>query len=601
MAPLLFLKDIHIRFGNTVLLDGAELSVGEGERLCLVGRNGSGKSTLLKIAAGMIEADSGEHFAQPGATIRYLPQEPNLSGYATTHDYVEAGLQPGDDPNRAYYLLGHLGLTGQEVPSNLSGGEARRAALARVLAPKPDILLLDEPTNHLDLPAIEWLESELKSMRGALVLISHDRRFLENLSRAVVWLDRGQTKRLDQGFGAFENWRDTVLEQEEIERHKRDRKIANELDWLAHGRSARRKRNQGRLARLNSLRKGRREELKSMGTVKMEALEGGTSGTKVIDAKGVAKSFGDKQVIHDFNLRIHRGDRIGIVGPNGAGKTTLIKLLTGELQPDAGNVKLGTGLEMAKLDQNRAALHPEDNLADALTGGGSDTVFVGGKPRHVISYMQDFLFAPAQARTPVKVLSGGERARLLLARLFAVPSNFLVLDEPTNDLDLETLDLLEEVVGDYPGTALVVSHDRDFLDRVATMIVMSEGEGRFSVYAGGYSDMVAQRGQGVAKPAAKPQARSDEKKSAPARSPREAVAKLSFSDHHALKALPDQIDAQNKQIAALQKELSDPKLYASNAARFTRLSAELAELAAKRDANEELWLALEMKREALES
>jgi ATP-binding cassette subfamily F protein uup len=392
-----------------------------------------------------------------------------------------------------------------------------------------------------------------------------------------------------------------VLEQEEIERHKRDRKIANELDWLTHGRSARRKRNQGRLARLNSLRKGRREELKSMGTVKMEALEGGTSGTKVIDAKGVTKSFGDKQVIRDFNLRIHRGDRIGIVGPNGAGKTTLIKLLTGELLPDAGNVKLGTGLEMAKLDQNRAALHPEDNLADALTGGGSDTVFVGGKPRHVVSYMQDFLFTPAQARTPVKVLSGGERARLLLAKLFAVPSNFLVLDEPTNDLDLETLDLLEEVVGDFPGTALVVSHDRDFLDRVATMIVMSEGEGRFAVYAGGYSDMVAQRGQGVAKTAAKPQARAEERKPASARSPREPVAKLSFSDQHALKSLPGQIEAQNKQIAALQAELSDPQLYAKNAARFTMLSAQLADLSAKRDANEELWLALEMKREALES
>jgi ATP-binding cassette subfamily F protein uup len=599
MAPVLSLKDIHIRFGNTVLLDGAELSVGEGERLCLVGRNGSGKSTLLKIAAGMIEADSGEQFAQPGATIRYLPQEPNLSGYATTHDYVEAGLQPGDDPNRAFYLLGHLGLTGQETPATLSGGEARRAALARVLAPRPDILLLDEPTNHLDLPAIEWLESELKSMRGALVLISHDRRFLENLSRAVVWLDRGQTKRLDQGFGAFENWRDSVLEQEEIERHKRDRKIANELDWLAHGRSARRKRNQGRLARLNGLRKGRREELKSMGTVKMEALEGSTSGTKVIDAKGIAKSFGDKQVIRDFTLRIHRGDRIGIVGPNGAGKTTLIKLLTGELQPDAGNVKLGTGLEMAKLDQNRAALHPEDNLANALTGGGSDTIFVGGKPRHVMSYMQDFLFTPAQARTPVKVLSGGERARLLLAKLFAIPSNFLVLDEPTNDLDLETLDLLEEVVGDYPGTALVVSHDRDFLDRVTSMIVMSEGDGRFSVYAGGYSDMVAQRGQGVTKPSAK----TEEKKGAPAKSrpAREAVAKLSFPDQHALKTLPDQIETQNKQIAALQAELSDPRLYAHDAAKFTKLSGHLAEIEVSRDANEELWLALEMKREALKT
>ena len=598
MAPLLFLKGIHTRFGNTLLLDGADLSVGEGERLCLVGRNGSGKSTLLKIAAGMIEADQGERFAQPGATIRYLPQEPNLSGYATTHDYVEAGLQPGDDPNRAFYLLGHLGLTGQETPSVLSGGEARRAALARALAPRPDILLLDEPTNHLDLPAIEWLESELKSMRAALVLISHDRRFLENLSRAVVWLDRGQTKRMDQGFAFFENWRDAVLEQEEAERHKRDRKIAMELDWLAHGRSARRKRNQGRLTRLNGLRKGRREELKGLGSVKMEALEGGSAGTKVIDAKGIFKNFGDKQVIRDFTLRVHRGDRIGIVGPNGAGKTTLLKLLTGMLAPDAGNVKLGTGLEMAKLEQNRADLHPEDNLANALTGGGSDTVFVGGKPRHVVSYMQDFLFTPAQARTPVKVLSGGERARLLLAKLFALPSNLLVLDEPTNDLDLETLDLLEEVVGDYPGTALVVSHDRDFLDRVVTMVVMAEGDGRFHVYAGGYSDMVAQRGEGVAKPVVKSAAKRDTPKSRPTR---EAVVKLSFADQHQLNTLPARIEAQNREIAELKEELSDPGLYGRDPARFTKLSGRLAEVAASRDANEELWLALEMKRETLET
>jgi ATP-binding cassette subfamily F protein uup len=598
MAPLLFLKDIHIRFGNTLLLDGAELSVGEGERLCLVGRNGSGKSTLLKIAAGMIEADRGERFAQPGATIRYLPQEPNLGGYATTHDYVEAGLQPGDDPNRAFYLLGHLGLTGQETPATLSGGEARRAALARVLAPRPDILLLDEPTNHLDLPAIEWLESELKAMRAALVLISHDRRFLENLSRAVVWLDRGQTKRLDQGFSAFENWRDALLVQEEAERHKRDRKIALEEDWLTHGRSARRKRNQGRLTRLNSLRKGRREELKSLGTVKLEALEGGGAGTKVIDAKGVSKSFGDRLVIRDFTLRIHRGDRVGIVGPNGAGKTTLLKLLTGVLSPDAGNVKLGTGLEMAKLEQNRSELHPEDSLANALTGGGGDTVFVDGKPRHVVSYMQDFLFTPAQARTPVKVLSGGERARLLLAKLFALPSNLLILDEPTNDLDLETLDLLEEVVGDYPGTALVVSHDRDFLDRVATMIVMAEEGGRFLVYAGGYSDMVAQRGEGVTNKPAKPVAKKDTPKPRPAR---EAMVKLSFSDLHQLNILPARIEAQNREIADLKAELSDPALYGRDPARFARLSARLAEIETARDANEELWLALEMKREALES
>ncbi len=455
---------------------------------------------------------------------------------------MEAGLQPGDDPSRAFYLLGNLGLSGLETPATLSGGEARRAALARVLAPRPDILLLDEPTNHLDLPAIEWLESELKAMSGALVLISHDRRFLENLSRAVVWLDRGQTKRLDRGFAAFEDWRDMVLEQEDIERHKRDRKIANELDWLAHGRSGRRKRNQGRLARLNSLRKGRRQELKQLGSVKMEAIEGARSGTKIIDAKGVAKNFGDKAVIRDFTLRIHRGDRVGIVGPNGAGKTTLLNLLTGVLQPDAGNVKLGTGLELARLDQNRTELHPEDNLANALTGGGGDTVFVGGRPRHVVSYMQDFLFAPAQARTPVKVLSGGERARLLLAKLFALPSNLLVLDEPTNDLDLETLDLLEETVGDFPGTVLVVSHDRDFLDRVATMTVMAEGEGRFAVYAGGYSDMVMQRGEGVSS-----SQRGTQKKVAPpkARPAREAGAKLSFSDQHALSTLPERIESLN--------------------------------------------------------
>jgi ABC transport system ATP-binding/permease protein len=291
MPPLLLLKDMKLTLGTTRLLDGAELAVGEGERLALVGRNGSGKSTLLKIAAGLIEADGGTRFAQPGATIRYLPQEPSLEGFATTRDYVEAGLAPGDDPDRAYYLLGNLGLSGLETPATLSGGEARRAALARVLAPRPDILLLDEPTNHLDLPAIEWLEGELKAMRTALVLISHDRRFLENLSRAVVWLDRGQTRRLEQGFGGFENWRDMLLEQEDVERHKRDRKIVQELDWLAHGRSARRKRNQGRLARLGALRQGRREELRQLGTVKMEAAEAETSGTKVIDAKGISKSF----------------------------------------------------------------------------------------------------------------------------------------------------------------------------------------------------------------------------------------------------------------------------------------------------------------------
>ena len=596
MAPALFLKDITIRFGNTLLLEAAELSVSAGERLALVGRNGSGKSTLLKIAAGLIDADGGSRFAQPGATIRYLAQEPSLAGYATTRDYVEAGLAAGDDPARAYYLLGNLGLSGNEDPAHLSGGEARRAALARVLAPRPDILLLDEPTNHLDLPAIEWLEGELKAMRAALVLISHDRRFLENLSRAVVWLDRGRTRRMEQGFGAFEEWRDQVTEAEEIERHKQGRKIAQELDWLAHGRSGRRKRNQGRLARLNQLRQQRRQATRATGNVKMEAMEAAQSGTKVIDAKGVAKSFGDRDIIKGFTLRIHKGDRIGIVGPNGIGKSTLLKLLTGEMMPDAGNVKLGTGIEMARLDQNRDALDPDETLANTLTAGsGSDTIFVGGRPRHVTSYMQDFLFTPAQARTPVRILSGGERARLLLARLLAKPSNFLVLDEPTNDLDLETLDLLEEVVSDYPGTALVVSHDRDFLDRTVTQIIAAEGDGVFRVYAGGYSDMLAQK--------APP--KSDDKLSRPAekkeRAARASATKMNFADTHALKTLPGQIEAAGTRIVALQKELSDPALYARDPARFARLSADMAKLAAARDADEERWLALEMQRESLES
>src|SRR5690242_9377140 len=475
MAPVLHLKDITVAFGGTRLLDGAELSVGEGDRLCLVGRNGSGKSTLLKIAAGLVEPDGGTRFAQPGVTIRYLQQEPDLSGYATTRDYVEAGLNPHEDPNRAFYLLGNLGLSGTENPAHLSGGEARRAALARALAPRPDILLLDEPTNHLDVRAIEWLEAEIKASKSALVLISHDRRFLENLSRATVWLDRGRTHRLEKGFASFEAWRDEMLEKEEVERHKLERRIAAEEDWVRYGVSGRRKRNQGRLERLRGMRTERREQIRQLGNVKMEAAEGTGSGTKIIDAKGVSFSYGENQIVRDFSLRIHRGDRIGIVGPNGAGKTTLLKLLIGQLQPEKGNVKLGQGLLMAQLDQNRSRLNPEQSLAAAVTDGlggvSGDTVMVAGKPRHVMNYLQDFLFTPQQARTPVKVLSGGERARLLLAKLFATPSNFLVLDEPTNDLDLETLDLLEEVIADYPGTVLVVSHDRDFLDRVATGIV----------------------------------------------------------------------------------------------------------------------------------
>jgi ATP-binding cassette subfamily F protein uup len=597
MAPVLHLKDITVAFGGQKLLDGADLSVEMGDRICLVGRNGSGKSTLMKIAAGLSEADGGTVFVQPGAIVRYLAQEPDMSGFATTRDYVEAGLDLHDDPNRSYYLLGHLGLDGTENPMTLSGGEARRAALARALAPRPDILLLDEPTNHLDVTAIEWLEGELKASRGALVLISHDRRFLENLSRITVWLDRGRTHRLEKSFASFEAWRDEMLEKEETERHKLERRIAAEEDWVRYGVTGRRKRNVGRLARLRGLRTERRDQIRQLGTVKMEAAEGAGSGTKVIDAKGVAFAYDDRPIVQDFSLRIHRGDRIALVGPNGAGKTTLLKLLIGQLQPQKGNVKLGQGLLMAQLDQNRSKLHPEQSLAAAVTDGSGDTVMVAGKPRHVMNYLQDFLFTPQQARTPVKVLSGGERARLLLAKLFATPSNFLVLDEPTNDLDLETLDLLEEVIADYPGTALLVSHDRDFLDRVATAIVLAEGDGRFTEYAGGYADMLMQRGEpapvrGEAKKALREPAEKRVRASAP---------KMNFADAHALKVLPEKIAAAELEIARLEKILSDNALYAKEPAKFAKLSAELVAVRAQKDADEERWLTLEMEREAMEA
>ena len=416
--PLLFLKDIHLTFGGTPLLEGAELSIGPSERLCLVGRNGSGKSTLLKLAAGMIEPDAGTRFVQPSVTIRYLPQSPDLSGFATISAFVAAGLAPGDDPNRARYLLESLGLTGEEDPAHLSGGESRRAALARVLAPEPDILLLDEPTNHLDVVGIEGLEAVLKASRSAMVLISHDRRFLENLSQATVWLDRGITRRLDKGFAGFEAWRDAILEAEEVAGHKLDRRIVQEEHWLRYGVSARRKRNQRRLEGLLALRGERRHALanRASGDVKLTVQEAKETGRKVIEARRIAKSYGDLAVVRDFSVKIARGDRIGIVGPNGAGKTTLINLLTGALPPDTGHVQLGTNLEIATLDQKRESLDPEASVATILTGGSGDQVIIDGEPRHVIGYMKDFLFKPEQARTPVKALSGGERGRLLLAQ-----------------------------------------------------------------------------------------------------------------------------------------------------------------------------------------
>jgi len=599
--PLIQLKDIALTFGGTPLLAGVELSVSAGERVCLVGRNGSGKSTLLKIVAGLVEPDGGSRFVQPGATIRYLPQEPDFSGCATTLAYVEAGLSPGDDRHPAQYLLEQLGLTGAEDPAKLSGGEARRAALARVLAPSPDILLLDEPTNHLDLPAIEWLEAGLLARRGALVMISHDRRFLSNLSRATVWLDRGQTRRLEKGFGAFEEWRDEVLAEEEREQHKLDRKIVAEEHWLRYGVSARRKRNVKRLGNLFALREQRRSYRGAAGKAALAAAEAEASGKLVIEAKRIGKSFGGRKVVEDFSTRVARGDRVGIVGPNGAGKTTLVNMLTGITAPDTGTVRLGANLAMATLDQHRESLDPKSTLAEALTGGRGDTVMVGGKPKHVIGYMKDFLFTQDQARTPLEVLSGGERGRLMLARALAKPSNLLVLDEPTNDLDLETLDVLEDMLGDYDGTVILISHDRDFLDRVVTSVIAPAGDGKWIEYAGGYSDMLAQRGADLQQRPAKTATETAKDKAPPAPVPAPVKRRLSFNEKHALETLPKTMAKLHDAIAKQQALLDDPGLYARDRKAFDAASAAIAKAQAELEAAEEKWLELEMLREEIES
>ncbi len=597
---LLHLRDIELNFGGKPVLEGAELAVSEGERIALVGRNGSGKSTLLKIAAGLVDYDKGSRWLQPGTTLRYLPQEPDLAGFATVMDYVKAGLGPTDDPHRCVSLLRDLGLSGAEDPARLSGGEIRRAAIARTLAPAPDILLLDEPTNHLDLPAIEWLEAELKSLRSAMVLISHDRRFLEALTNRTVWLDRGASRRLDRGFAQFEAWRDEVLAKEETEQALLAQRIATEEHWMRYGVTARRKRNMRRVDLLAKLRKDRREHVGALGAVRMAASAGDLSGKLVAEAKAMSKSFGDRVIVDKLDLLVMRGDRLGIVGPNGAGKTTLIKLITGALAPDAGSIRLGTGLQTVMLDQSRQSLDPASTLADVITDGRGETVTINGETRHVVSYMKDFLFRPEQARTPVSVLSGGERARLILARELAKPSNLLVLDEPTNDLDLETLDMLQEMLADYQGTILLVSHDRDFLDRVASSVLMSEGEGRWTEYAGGYTDMVAQRGAGVAARKAKAVTSPKAAAASPAAAPAQGQRKLSFKEKHALETLPGLMQKLESEAAALEQRLADPGYFGRDAKGF---DADIKRLAAIRDElarAEEQWLELEMKREELE-
>ncbi|TXN69282.1 ATP-binding cassette domain-containing protein [Methylobacterium sp. WL18] len=592
--PLLTLQDIALTFGGTPLINRADLTISPGERTCLVGRNGSGKSTLMKIAAGLVEPDNGRLFLQPGTTIRYLAQEPDFSGFSTTLDFVEAGLPPNESTYRAKYLLESLGMTGAEDPGKLSGGEGRRAALAQALAPEPDVLLLDEPTNHLDLPAIEWLEAELRGTRAAMVLISHDRRFLSALSRATIWLDRGETRRIEQGFSNFEAWRDAFFEEEERDQHKLDRKIVAEEHWLRYGVTARRKRNVRRLGNLHELRQNRREVRRPVGSVSMQASEAESSGSLVVEARDIAKAYGERTIVDGLSLRVMRGDRLGIVGANGAGKSTLINLLMGRLAPDSGQIVLGTNLMPVVLDQARATLEPGMTVTEVLTGGRGDSVTVNGQSRHVIGYLKDFLFTPEQARTPVSVLSGGERNRLLIARALAQPANLLVLDEPTNDLDLETLDLLQEMLGDYQGTLILVSHDRDFLDRVASSVLVSEGAGRWMEYAGGYSDMLVQRGQGVEARTVTAKKGSRERQSAAPAPQASAKPKLGFKDQHELKTLPARIAKLEAAIVQLKTVLDDANLYARDPARFDKATAMLAQAETELSQAEDRWLELEM-------
>ena len=603
--PLLTLTDIALTFGGAPLFSGASLSVGAGERVGVVGRNGSGKSTLLKIAAGLVEADSGVRFAQPGAKIAYLPQEPDLSAYPTLGAYVAADLDEHE------HYLADIAMEGLEVRADAptdgaSGGERRRAALARLLAGEPDLMLLDEPTNHLDITAIEWLEDYLSSTRTGYVLISHDRALMRKLTRVTLWVDRGVVRRLDEGFGGFEAWRDKVLEEEEAGRHKLDRLIKAEARWAVEGISARRTRNQGRVRRLADLRAERSAQIMRAGPAAMALDSGATSGKIVIEAKGVAKSYEGRAVVRDFSIRIARGDRVAFIGPNGAGKTTLLKMLTGEIAPDAGTVKQGSNLAMAVFDQNRDRLDLDKSLWETLTGaaelgvsGKNDQIMVRGRPKHVVAYLKDFLFDERQARGPVRALSGGERARLLLSRIMARESNLLVLDEPTNDLDVETLDLLQELLAEFDGTVLLVSHDRDFIDRVATSVIASAGDGAWVEYAGGWSDHLAQKAGAQAAPVASAPARSAAPKpGAPAK--KTPARKLSYAQTRRLELLPDEMAALEREITLLERKLADANFYARDPRAFAKATDALAERRTSLERAENEWLTLESAREAAE-
>ena len=599
-APLLQLNDVSLTFGGNPVFDGLSASLQSGDRLALVGRNGSGKSTLMKGMAGLVETDKGDVVAGPGVRVGYMEQEPDMAGFLTLGDYASSGLEPGE-----LYRVERAGEGLKFDPDRpvetASGGEKRRAALAKLMAEAPELMLLDEPTNHLDIEAIRWLEGELKATRTAFVLISHDRAFLRELTRATLWIDRGKVLRNEQGFEHFEAWRDKLWDEEDQARHKLDRKIKAEARWAVEGISARRKRNQGRVRALAELREERSSQIRRQGTAGMALSSGSVSGKKVIEAVGISKAYDGKQILTDFDITVQRGDRIAFVGPNGVGKTTAIKLLMKLEEPDAGTVKLGTNLEAAIFDQARAQLDPEMSLWDSLTGdpdmrvsGKADQIMVRGMPRHVVGYLKEFLFEEGQARGPVKALSGGEKARLLLAKLMARESNLLVLDEPTNDLDVESLDLLQEILDDYDGTVLLVSHGRDFLDRVASLTVAMEGDGKATVYAGGWSDYQAQ------KPDSDDWENRPNTKASRAKEKQEkakAKPKLSFTEEHRLKELPSVMERLTAEIGKLEELLAQPDLFTKEPVKFKKATEALVERQTALAKAEEEWLTLEEKAE----
>ncbi|MFY0595880.1 MAG: ATP-binding cassette domain-containing protein [Cognatishimia sp.] len=602
-VPLLQMNDISLTFGGDPVFDNLDLVVQPGDRVALVGRNGSGKSTLMKVMAGLVEADKGDIVVPPGISVGYMEQDPTMEGFATLGDFASSGLDAGE-----LYKVERAGEGLKFDPARTvetaSGGERRRAALAKLMAEAPELMLLDEPTNHLDIEAIAWLENELKQTRAGYVLISHDRAFLRELTRATLWIDRGMVRRQEKGFEAFEVWRDKIWEEEDTARHKLDRKIKSEARWAVEGISARRKRNQGRVRALGELRKERSSQIRRQGAAAMDFQAGPKSGRKVVEVKDLAKAYGDKIIVRQLDILVQRGDRIAFVGPNGVGKTTLIKMLMGQESPDSGTVTLGTNLIPAIFDQTRSQLDPEMSLWDSLTGdpemrvsGKADQVMVRGNPKHVVGYLKEFLFDERQVRAPVRSLSGGEKARLLLAKLMARESNLLVLDEPTNDLDVETLDLLQELLDDYDGTVLLVSHDRDFLDRVATTTIAMEGDGEAIVYAGGWSDYRAQRQPDEAEAAAQKSKSKKNKSQAETKTAKTAQAGLTFAEQKRLEALPALMERLQAEIAKLEDFMSDPDLFTKEPLKFQKATEALVERNNALGDAEEEWLMLEEKAE----